>query len=196
MCVCLLKKHHPLNTTYPHTATFPTVLTLGKSQRWESHSKVLITLRISQGDFLSGIFYIHPHCTGYGAGSPFPRLIHSAFLHSLRRGQRPRPTWTIFYFFKIYLLIWERERENEGRGRGKGRESPADSLLSTEPDSGLDPTALKSRVWCLTNGDTGDPLNRIFKKQRGVCCMDKARTDILWEFYFQEQKRITVCRDN
>ena len=52
------------------------------------------------------------------------------------------------------------------RGKREGeRESPVDSLLSEEPDVGLDPTILrswpepKSRVKCLTNWANQAPHN-------------------------------------
>lgn len=35
-------------------------------------------------------------------------------------------------------------KQGEGGGRGSGRGFPADSLLSAEPDAGLDLTALRS----------------------------------------------------
>ena len=47
----------------------------------------------------------------------------------------------------IHLREREREREREGAtgGGAEGeRESQADSLLSAEPDAGLDPTTLRS----------------------------------------------------
>ena len=69
--------------------------------------------------------------------------------------------------FKKYLFIWEREREREADREG------ADSLLSWEPDSGLDPRTLrswpepKSRVSCLTNGTTQAPLKQLnFESRR------------------------------
>ena len=43
---------------------------------------------------------------------------------------------------KIYLF-YLREREREYKQR-KGRESQADSLLSMKPDTGLDPSTLRS----------------------------------------------------
>ena len=43
----------------------------------------------------------------------------------------------------IYLFIFERERvRNLGRGAKRERKSQAGSMLSTEPDTGLDPTTL------------------------------------------------------
>ena len=49
------------------------------------------------------------------------------------------------FFFKIYLFILEREGASGGRGRGRReRESQPDFRLSTEPDTGLDPTILRS----------------------------------------------------
>ena len=51
-------------------------------------------------------------------------------------------------FFKRFIyLLFEREKERvneQGRDKGRGRESPADSLLSTESDTGLDHTTLRS----------------------------------------------------
>ena len=47
----------------------------------------------------------------------------------------------------FFLNIFERERERESTSRGKGqkeRESQAGSVLSTEPDTGLDPMSLES----------------------------------------------------
>ena len=49
------------------------------------------------------------------------------------------------------------------RGRGRGKESQADSTLSMEPDTGLDPRTLRSRpvlkprVWHLTYCTTQVP---------------------------------------
>lgn len=49
------------------------------------------------------------------------------------------------YFYNIYLFGGEREQEQEGeRGRERERESQVDSMLSGEPDLGLDLTTLKS----------------------------------------------------
>ena len=50
----------------------------------------------------------------------------------------------------LSLLLFERERQRErehewGEGqRERNRESQADSMLSTEPDTGLEPTILRS----------------------------------------------------
>lgn len=43
----------------------------------------------------------------------------------------------VFFFFEN-LFIYFRETENTS-GRGRGRENPKLTLLSTEPDTGLDP---------------------------------------------------------
>ena len=76
-------------------------------------------------------------------------------------------------FKKRHVFIWERERERETgvRGRGGERESQVYSLLSMEPDEGLDSTALrlwpepKSRVRCLTDLSHPDaPVPFIFWK--------------------------------
>jgi len=48
--------------------------------------------------------------------------------------------WIIQSFFPQDLFILA--RTNGGRGRGRGRESQADSVLSTEPNTGHDPTTL------------------------------------------------------
>ena len=62
----------------------------------------------------------------------------------------------------IYLLILEREHSG-GRARGRGRETQADSLLSMETDTGLDPMVLRSqpqlkpRVGCSINCATQAP---------------------------------------
>lgn len=57
-----------------------------------------------------------------------------------------------FFSKMLFIYLFERETERgrvhtieQGRGRGKGRESPADSRLSTEPDTGLDPTTPRSQ---------------------------------------------------
>ena len=44
----------------------------------------------------------------------------------------------LFYFLKDFLYL----RERAGKGRGVEGEGEADSLLSREPDAGLDP-----RTW-------------------------------------------------
>jgi len=41
-------------------------------------------------------------------------------------------------------LIEERESASRGRGRERGRETQADSLLSMEPDAGLNSRTLRS----------------------------------------------------
>ena len=56
--------------------------------------------------------------------------------------EKGRVQWFCFFFFKIYL----KERMGE-RGGGRGREgilSRLRLLLSTEPNSGLDPRTLRS----------------------------------------------------
>ena len=80
--------------------------------------------------------------------------------------------WLFFYIndfinlFIIYLLkrfIWERDHEQEGQ-REREREIQADSMLSAEPDMGLDLKTLrsgpelKSRVGHLTHWATKAPL--------------------------------------
>ena len=47
------------------------------------------------------------------------------------------------FFKKRFIYLFEREGEEEGQ-RERERESPTDPLLSMEPDTGLDPTALRS----------------------------------------------------
>ena len=47
------------------------------------------------------------------------------------------------FFFKI-LFIYLTEREITSRQRGRQREEEAGSLLSREPDAGLDPRTLRS----------------------------------------------------
>ena len=52
-----------------------------------------------------------------------------------------------YSFFKDLLIYFERERERtsrRGRSRGRERESQADSMLSMEPEAGLDPRILRS----------------------------------------------------
>ena len=44
----------------------------------------------------------------------------------------------------VYLYLCILERESASRVRGMGRESKADSLLSAEPDTGLDLPTLRS----------------------------------------------------
>ena len=46
--------------------------------------------------------------------------------------------------FKKILFIYLRERVRENISRGRGAEGEADSSLSREPDSGLDPRTLGS----------------------------------------------------
>ena len=48
------------------------------------------------------------------------------------------------FFFKIYLFIREQEIVVE-RGRRRGRERILDTLLTMEPNVGLDLTSLRSR---------------------------------------------------
>ena len=53
----------------------------------------------------------------------------------------------VFYLFFKDLFVYFRERESmvgRGRGRGREKESQKDSLLSVEPNMGLDPTTLRS----------------------------------------------------
>ena len=56
------------------------------------------------------------------------------------------------FFKEIYLLILEREPDEGAEGEGE-RESQADSPLSKEPYSGLDPMTLRSwpetKSWML-----------------------------------------------
>ena len=47
------------------------------------------------------------------------------------------------YFFKDFVYLFEKERENE-QGGGTEGEGEADSSLSREPDTGLDPRTLRS----------------------------------------------------
>jgi len=47
-----------------------------------------------------------------------------------------------FFFFKIDLR--ERESKSESGGGEEGENLQADSMLSTEPDVGLNPTTLRS----------------------------------------------------
>lgn len=50
-----------------------------------------------------------------------------------------------FLFFKRFIDLFERERNNRRQGqRKRERESQADSVLSTDPDVGLDFTTLRS----------------------------------------------------
>jgi len=65
------------------------------------------------------------------------------------KGQTRVNSRVFLFFLMIYLFIYFIKRELEqvgGRGRGRERERgrKADSQLSTEPDTGLDPTTLKS----------------------------------------------------
>jgi len=48
------------------------------------------------------------------------------------------------FFEHLFILETERAGVWVIAGRGRGRESQADSLLSTEPDRGLNPTTLRS----------------------------------------------------
>ena len=75
---------------------------------------------------------------------------------------------------KCFIYLVEREREwGKGKGqREKERESQATSTLSAEPDTGLNPTILrsqpepKSRVGCSTNWATQAPRRqKCFKRQ-------------------------------
>ena len=49
--------------------------------------------------------------------------------------------WKVWGFFQSSFKI---ESEQGGQGQREGRESQADSLLSIEPDMGLDPRTLRS----------------------------------------------------
>ena len=54
---------------------------------------------------------------------------------------------------KIYLFILERDKKRASQGGRAGeKESQADSMLSTEPDTGLDPRTLRSQA--ETNSQT------------------------------------------
>ena len=76
------------------------------------------------------------------------------------------------YFYLCFLKIYLFERECEWREgqRERETESQADSLLSTEPATGLDPTTLrswpepKSRVSHLTDWGTQAPLPHMLSK--------------------------------
>jgi len=46
----------------------------------------------------------------------------------------------LFFFFRKIYLLFEKERVPGRGGEGKERESEADSMLSAEPNAGLDPT--------------------------------------------------------
>jgi len=62
------------------------------------------------------------------------------YIPDLRIGCHPT------FFFKSFYFIYLREREHEqGEGqRERETESLADSVLSMEPDMGLDPTTLRA----------------------------------------------------
>ena len=47
-------------------------------------------------------------------------------------------------FFKDLIYLFDRERSQVGREAGREREEEAGSLLSREPDAGLDPRTLRS----------------------------------------------------
>ena len=66
--------------------------------------------------------------------------------------------YDLYIIFKIYLFIRERESRHEWEGkREREKKSQADSVLSTEPEAGLDLTTLrlgpepKPRVKCSTD---------------------------------------------
>lgn len=51
------------------------------------------------------------------------------------------------FFFKIYFFMLERQSISRGKGREQGkRASQADSKVSVEPDTGLDPMTLRSQT--------------------------------------------------
>ena len=53
-----------------------------------------------------------------------------------------------FFFFFNFIYLFEREHELEWRGKGqweRDRQSQADSLLSTEANTGLHPRTPRSR---------------------------------------------------
>ena len=55
--------------------------------------------------------------------------------------------YTVLFCFFLTIYLFKRKRERgrtKGRGRGRGRKSQADSLLSLEPDKGLDLMTLRS----------------------------------------------------
>ena len=94
---------------------------------------------------------------------PFVRTLSQ---YTVRRGNFTATGQTFFFFLKKDLF--QREREREHGGRGRGRENLNQTLLSAEPDSGLDPMTLRSgpelkpRVRCLTNCATQAPWLGIF----------------------------------
>ena len=49
-----------------------------------------------------------------------------------------------FFFFKDFIYLFDRQRSQVGREAGREREEEAGSLLSREPDAGLDPKTLGS----------------------------------------------------
>jgi len=58
-----------------------------------------------------------------------------------------RTCFIFLLIFKDFIYLFEREREHMSRGeeqRERGRESPTDSVLSTEPYEGLDTMTLRS----------------------------------------------------
>ena len=49
-----------------------------------------------------------------------------------------------FFFFEDFIYLFDRERAQVGREAGRERGREAGSLLSREPDAGLDPGTLGS----------------------------------------------------
>ena len=47
-------------------------------------------------------------------------------------------------FLKDFIYLFDRQRSQVGREAGREREGEADSLLTREPDVGLDPSTLGS----------------------------------------------------
>ena len=85
-------------------------------------------------------------CTGSPTWDSIPGLQDRA-LGQRQALNRCATQGSLFIFFKkdfIYLFERERERESMSREGGAEREGEADSLLSREPDVGLDPRTLGS----------------------------------------------------
>ena len=70
-------------------------------------------------------------------------IVLLVFPHSAHDNLR-RQLYAYPIFFKDFFFIYLRESTSWGEGRKAGLEAEADSLLSREPNMGLDPRTLKS----------------------------------------------------
>ena len=48
------------------------------------------------------------------------------------------------FFLEDFIYLFKRKRASEGKGRGRGRKNLEQTVLSVEPDLGLNPRILRS----------------------------------------------------